>query len=427
MLTTQPQIIDTDPLARLEEALPEWLARIPIYQGEKYSMPVDDTGASFESRLARLPFIKKSDLRNGFPENFLGPTGNLEDLIERRLVEVEYTSGTSEDRTELLLPFGWWDGQELAALRQNRFVAELLDANPQARRVTINSPVCNNDISYKTIPTRNERIVRNSLFLSLSRFPFLWDESELSRMVAEAQEWAPLFLDVDPVYGMIFAQHCLRHGIKLPSLRFIFCSYAFSSVNHVRILERAFGVPVFNLYGSTETGHLLMDNGKGRLTPSPETAYLEVININSKGIGELVVSTLTNDYMPLIRFRIGDFVEKTGKLGGATYKVHGRVKDAFNLASGNTVTVAEIDRCFEGLEGVSHYQLLQTAAKHWKLRYAKEAVDPTSDTLKEIASRLGTALESPGSVELEKTDLFLPEGSGKFRLCQPLAQPESHD
>ena len=176
---------------------------------------------------------------------------------------MEQTSGTSEERTPLLLGRGWWAEQEDRALRLNPLVAAVLDEFPQARRVTINSPVCSGDIRYTGVPSRADRVVGNALFVSLSRYPFLWSEAELERMAAEAAEWQPQFLDVDPVYGVVFARYCERRGIRLPSLRFILASYEFVSVVHRRILERAFGVPVFNLYGSTETGHLLMENERG--------------------------------------------------------------------------------------------------------------------------------------------------------------------
>ena len=93
-------------------------------------------------------------------------------------------------------------------------------------------------------------------------------------------------------------------------MKFILGSYEFVSVVHRRILERVFGVPVFNLYGSTETGHLLMENECGEMKPGLETAFLENVEPDERGVGHLVVTTLTNDYMPLVRYRIGDLVER---------------------------------------------------------------------------------------------------------------------
>ena len=88
-------------------------------------------------------------------------------------------------------------------------------------------------------------------------------------------------------------------------------------------------MPVFNLYGSTETGHLLMETERGEMRPSLETALLEVLNTDARGIGELAVTTLTNDFMPLIRYRIGDLVERHERPYYTSYVVHGRAADAF--------------------------------------------------------------------------------------------------
>ena len=278
-------------------------------------------------------------------------------------MELEHTSGTSEERTPLLLARGWWAEQEERALRLNRFVAGVLDEFPEARRVTINSPVCSGDICYTGVPSRRDRMVGNALFVSLSRYPFLWSEAELARMAAEAVEWQPQFLDVDPVYGVVFALYCERRGIRLPSLRFIVGSYEFVSAVHRRILERVFGVPVFNLYGSTETGHLLMEVGRGEMRPSLETALLEVLNTDAQGVGELAVTTLTNEFMPLIRYRIGDLVERHERPYYTSYLVHGRAKDAFVAPDGRRVTTWQIDQCVADVAGIAHYQLCSASGR----------------------------------------------------------------
>ncbi len=239
---------------RLGQVLPRWLNEVPLYQ-RSGPLPYFANPSVSLDELRRLPLITKHDIRRDFPHNFLRPGADLGTLLDQEVVELEHTSGTSEERTPLLLGRGWWAEQEERALRLNPFVAAVLDEFPGARRVTISSPVCSGDICYTGVPSRDERTLGNALFVSLSRFPFLWSEADLARMAAEAADWQPQFLDVDPVYGVVFALYCERHGVRLPSLRFILCSYEFVSVRHRRILHRVFGVPVFNLYGSTETGH----------------------------------------------------------------------------------------------------------------------------------------------------------------------------
>src|SRR5262249_37947231 len=156
----------------------------------------------------------KQDIRRDFPHNFLRPGQELDALLEQDLIELEHTSGTSEEQADLLMPKGWWAEQELRALRLNSFVAGVLVAFTQARRVPISSPVCSGEIRYVGVPSRLDRVVGNSLFTNLSRFPFLWSPADLDRMVAETLEWEPQFLDVDPVYGVVFALHCERRGVR---------------------------------------------------------------------------------------------------------------------------------------------------------------------------------------------------------------------
>jgi phenylacetate-CoA ligase len=238
-------------------------------------------------------------------------------------------------------------------------------------------------------------------------------------MAAEAVEWQPQFLDVDPVYGVVFALYCERRGIRLPSLRFILASYEFVSVVHRRILERAFGVPVLNLYGSTETGHLLMEVGRGEMRASLETAMLEVVNTDPQGISELAVTTLTNDFMPLIRYRIGDLVERHELPYCTNYMVHGRAKDAFVLAGARRVTTWQIDQCLTDLRGVAHYQLCERASGEWLLRFVPDSTPPTAADVAELGRRVEKLLGVAGKLTVEQTDLLAPESSGKFRLGYP--------
>ena len=418
MLATQELIQEAALPHRLGEVLPRWLREVPLYQRSGELSPLGG-GAISLAELRRLPLITKQDIRRDFPRNFLRAGVELDTLLDQDLVELEQTSGTSEERTPLLLGRGWWAEQEERALRLNPYVASVLDEFPEARRVTVNSPVCSGDICYSGVPSRADRIVGNALFVSLSRYPFLLGEAELARMAAEAVEWQPQFLDVDPVYGVLFALYCERRGIRLPSLRFILGSYEFVSVVHRRILERVFGVPVFNLYGSTETGHLLMEVGRGEMRLSLETALLEALNTDSQGVSELVVTTLTNDFMPLIRYRIGDLAERHERPYYTSYVLHGRAKDAFAASDGRRVTTWQLDQCLAHLAGIAHYQLCERAGGEWLLRFVPDNTAPRPEDIAELRQRLARLLGVSGKLAVQQTDLLVPESSGKFRLGYP--------
>jgi phenylacetate-CoA ligase len=419
MLATPELMVESAQPDRLAAVVPTSLRKVPLYKQQPASAAVLAEAEFTASHLQRLPFITKHDIRRDFPANFLGPNQELDALLEEDLVELEHTAGTSEERTPLLLPRGWWAEQELRALGLNATTARLLESDPAARRVTLSSPVCSGDICFTGVPSRQERTIGNTLFVSLSRFPFLWGEADLERIAAETSEWQPRFLDVDPVYGAVFARYCEARGLRLPSLEFILCSYEFVSVCHRRALERVFGVPVFDLYGSTETGHLLIETEQGQFRPSLETAFLEVIEPDAGGVGELVVTTLTNPFMPLVRYRIGDLVQKLQLPYATRYILHGRARDSFRTASGRRITTRQIDQCFTHTPGILHYQLVQKGPAEFVLRYAPDGAGPGSDELAGLGAQLEALLELSGAVRCEKSELLMPESSGKFRLGYP--------
>jgi phenylacetate-CoA ligase len=420
MLATPELIREAAQIPRLERLLPRWRS-VPLYRN---SLARVKCGRPNFECFKRLPLLAKREMQHGFPQNFLPADQSLESLLENNLVELEHTSGTSAERLPVIFGRGWWDAQEERALRLNPFVADILDSHPGRRRATITPPACNGLTCPAVWMSREQRTAGDTRFLNWSRIPFLLDDVELARMAEEISEWSPLFLDLDPVHGAHFARYCERRGLKFSSLKFVLCSYEFASVVHRKILARVFGVPVFNLYGSTETGHLLMENGSGEMKPSHDTAFLEIVDADADGVGELVVTTLTNDYMPLLRYRIGDLAQRRAQPYGTDFVVHGRVRDALRAADGRRVTTWQVDQCFAEAAGFAHYQLRQGDGGGWVLRFVPDEPGPTAAELRNVTARIESQIGCRAGIAVEAMPVLLPEPSGKFRLtCPATAQP----
>ena len=398
-----PSALSTDGSARLDAAIRQ-TSTSPFYATAEWQ-----AGFALQSpRLSDLPRITKSQLREHSPEGFLPADVNLKDLLTSGLIEEESTSGTSGASVRVVFGQTWWVEQERRALVRNPFLARLFGEKPSLRRAVLTTPGCSGVSCYNRWLNLDQRTLGDSLFVNQSRIPFTLGEEKLAGMAKEVADWAPTFLDVDPVHGMWFALHCERHGLRFPSLRFILTSYEYTSVVHRAVMERVFGVPVINLYGSSETGHLLVEH-HGAMLPSPETAILE--STATDGIGELLVTTLTNPYLPLLRYEIGDFFERTPD----GFAIHGRKRDALRAADGRILTTRMIDQCFTDVAGVAHYQLRQKAdgSAHLFLLPVVEGGDLTSAQAK-LTSELGSLLGA--TVTAESVSLIAPEDSGKFRL-----------
>jgi phenylacetate-CoA ligase len=404
MLATSELIRETSQRGRLEELLPRW-RNVPLYR-QALSRPDFD--------FSRLPLIAKPEMRDNFPANFLPENYSLQGLVDNQVIELEHTSGTSEERLPVIFARGWWDLQESRALRLNELIRPILEGNPHCRRATLTSPSCNGLTCPTVWMSREQRIVGQTLYVNLARIPFLLTDGDLARMAAEIADWSPVFLDVDPVHGMRFALYCEQHGLKFPSLKFVLSSYEFASVVHRRILTRVFNAPVFNLYGSTETGHLLMENAEGEMRPVYDNALLELADSDARGIGALVVTTLTNDFMPLLRYRIGDLAQKLESPYGTHYLIHGRARDALQSKTGGQVTTWQVDQCLAGIDGIAHYELRQASVGTATFRFVPEARPPAENQLREVASRIADRLGF--EVKTEAMTTLVPAASGKFRL-----------
>ena len=402
-LSLPPVDRTSDEAALLQGAIAQ-TAGVPFYDSSQWQKAFADSPV----QLADLPRITKSQLREHSPEGFLPAGLTVESLLARGLIEEESTSGTSGASVRVVFGKTWWAEQELRALLRNPFLAECFGDRTSLRRAVLTTPGCSGVSCYNRWLNLEQRTLGDSRYVNQTRIPFSLGDDKLAVMADEVAAWEPAFLDVDPVHGAWFALHCERHGRRFPTLRFILTSYEFTSVTHRAIMERAFGVPVIDLYGSSETGHLLVQTD-GVMRPSPETALLE--STSAVGIGELLVTTLTNPYLPLVRYEIGDYVERVA--GG--YLVHGRKRDALRGADGRTLTTRQVDAAFSDLRGIAHYQLRQRTdgSAHLSL-LPEQAGDGLASVQATLVERLSLLLGSP--VTSEAVGLLTPEDSGKFRL-----------
>jgi phenylacetate-CoA ligase len=380
---------------------------VPFYERADWAQALADPAI----KLGELPRISKQELRDHSPEGFLPRRFSLARLTAEGLIEEESTSGTSGASVRVIFGRTWWAEQEARALRHNPFIRALLTADPDAKRAVFTTPGCSGVSCFARWLNVEQRTVGSTLYVNQERIPFSLPEAKLAKMADETATWAPDFLDVDPVHGMWFALHCERQGLRFPSLRFILTSYEYTSVVHRRILERVFGVPVINLYGSSETGHLLIEADGAIATPSTQTATLELVDRDARGVGQFLVTTHTNPYLPLLRYAIGDYAEQSG----AGYIVHGRVRDALRRADGSVATTRQVDALFADLEDIAHYQVRQQA--DGALEVFLMPVVP-GDALTASAALLGSRLPAllGGTVTVRTGVMIAPEDSGKFRL-----------
>ncbi len=135
-------------------------------------------------------------------------------------------------------------------------------------------------------------------------------ERQLPWLIAQA----PGYLLTYPSNAVALAKRCLALGVRFPTLREL---RLFGEVvdDEVRaICGEAWGVPVTDLYSANEIGYIALQCELGAYHVQSESVRVEVLDeagapCGPGEVGKVVVTSLHNFAMPLIRYELGDLAE----------------------------------------------------------------------------------------------------------------------
>ncbi|HKY31254.1 MAG TPA: hypothetical protein VJV23_01875 [Candidatus Polarisedimenticolia bacterium] len=204
-------------------------------------------------------------------------------------------------------------------------------------------------------------------------------------------------------------------GWPPPSLRGVQTSAETLSPQARERIERGFGRPVLDRYGCREAGIVAHECPEGSMHVAAESVLMETDG------GEVLLTSLDNMAMPLIRYRNEDMAELSGPpcpCGRGTPVVRailGRRSDIIRSPSGRLLHGEFFTHLFYGVEGVERFQVRQTSASSLIITtVSRAAFDAAARRrLEEMIRRHG---DEAFEVTWRQAD-DLPSGaSGKFRF-----------
>ncbi len=195
-----------------------------------------------------------------------------------------------------------------------------------------------------------------------------------------------------------------------------------------RQIEKVFQCPVYDRYGSRETGDIACERpGFEGHWVAPWSNYVEIVDPEGRRLppetaGEIVVTSLINYAMPLVRYRIGDRGILAPTNGGAENQqgqclseVLGRTCEIFINKKGDIVEATHFMPLLFFRDWILKYQVIQKGPEHIVFRIVKGASDPKPGELDEIAAKTGWIMGDDCRTTFEFTDEILPSPSGKYR------------
>lgn len=356
--------------------------------------------------LRRLPTMTRSDAR-----------ANAERLVWRGVPggAVRYTTGGSTGEP-LIFHFGRARQASDAAGRMR--ARRWWGVEPGEREVYLwGAPV--ELARTDRIKTLRDRLV-NQLLLSA----FEMSPSTMDAYVDAIRAWRPR-----AIYGYasslaLLCAHARARGrsLRTPGLRVV-STTGEPLLDHQRtLIGEMFGVPVSVEYGARDAGLIALESPEGTLLQMSETHIVEVLDARGGPAteGEAVVTCLTSEAQPFIRYRTGDIVRRSESSGAGGRGLHvlaavvGRQTDFIVAADGRVMHALAVIYVLRAVPGIAQFKIIQHAVDRLEVLIVPDAGfddNARAAVVAGLRARLGQSV----AIDLRLADAIAPEASGKHR------------
>lgn len=249
---------------------------------------------------------------------------------------------------------------------------------------------------------------------------------------AQLVEWARFIQRYRPVllqgYASVLAEVArvvIENRIPMPgTLIGVYSTAEVLTDSQRRRMQQAFGCKVFNQYGSREIPNIACECRLGNMHVFTDMVYLESVpQQNETGSNEnrLLVTSLTNRLMPMIRYDIGDSGRLLdGKCAcGLPFPLMEmdlcRQNDLIRTPGGKTVHPSYFNRLLYGQTQIRQYQWVQRDRDRLALNLV--ASQPlNAETLATLAASIRSDVDAQMVLEVNYLDEIPRTVSGKHRF-----------
>ena len=340
-------------LERLQATLNRVYGRVPFYRKQLDAAGVAPEDVVSLGDLARLPFTTKADLRDNYPYGLFA-------VPMREVVRIHASSGTTGTPTVV--------GYTRNDIRTwSNLVARILTMGGVTKDDVIQIA-----FGYGLF-TGAFGLHYGAERVGASVIPA--SSGNTARQIKIMQDFKTTALVSTPSYALLIGDTVREMGIPLSALSLkwgLFGAEPWSDAMRQEIQDRL-GIVATDNYGLSEvigpgvSGECLERNG---LHISEDHFFVEVVDqetlqpVQPGGVGELVLTTLTKEAFPMIRYRTGDLTRllpdgcPCGRTGRRMSRVLGRSDDML-IIRGVNVFPSQIESVLMTIEGVEpHYQLI---------------------------------------------------------------------
>ena len=405
-------------LARMKAILKRTYENVPYYKKRFDEIKFKPGEIKSLEDIKKLPFTTKSDLRDGYPFGLFA-------VPRREIVEVHTSSGTTGKPT-----VSGYTKKDIEIWGE--VVARALTMCGATK-----DDIIQNGYGYGLF-TGGLGVHYGAQRIGATVIPI--SAGQTKRHLDIMQDFGSTILTCTPSYALYLTEAAEEAGINIKKLKLkAGCFGAEMWTDRMRDeIEKRFHLIALNIYGLTEiigpgvaqecdqkNGlHIFEDHFYPEVV-SPET--LEPLPEGEKG--ELVLTTLTREGMPMIRFRTRDITTlrreicKCGRTLVRMDRITGRTDDMLKIR-GVLVFPYQIEKALLEIKGVEpHYQIIVTRPHHLdeievQVETSKKLFSDEVRHLEEVRKKIENRIENSIGLRVKVTLVepkTLPRSEGKAK------------
>jgi phenylacetate-CoA ligase len=351
--TMPREALESIQLRRLQATVSRVYATVPFYRNKFDQAGLKPADICSLEDLQRLPFTVKQDLRDNYPFGmFAVPMDNV--------VRIHASSGTTGKPTVV----GYTS-------RDINTWAELM-ARALAAGGATRGDIIHNAYGYGLF-TGGLGVHYGAEKLGASVIPVSGGNTK--RQVVIMRDFGPTILTATPSYSLHLAEAAEDMGVSFKDLSFKFGIFGAEpwSENMRREIEEKLNLTAVDIYGLSEVigpgVSIECHEAKAGLHIAEDHFIAEIIDPNTQEVlpygetGELVITSLTKEAFPVIRYRTRDITSLNpepcicGRTMARMNKISGRSDDML-IIRGVNVFPSQIESVLMEIDGVEpHYQM----------------------------------------------------------------------
>jgi phenylacetate-CoA ligase len=384
---------------------------VPFYRNAYAAAGLTAGSVTSLADLAKLPIVRREQVQLQ-PDAFLAETGDRERWRSSK------TSGSTGRPLVTWFDPGTWR-QVKGVLKARRLLA--WGWRPGERLVVVDA-IDPAEISahaqLQSLP--GERWLGARTYLSIFEPP--------EKHVAHYRAIQPNAILAFPSYFMELAKVWDADLRQRVPLRALMTSSEWIHPSMRKRLQQEFGVPILDVYGSNEFKEIAWQCHKGGYHVNMESLVVEVLGEDglpaASGMpGDVVVTSLTNKAMPLIRYATGDRAIQLGDLcqcGRGLQRldrIEGRVADYLRIPGVGLLSPYELTTAVETQPGVLQYKICQLTQDRLVVRVVLKPGVP-SEVAEAVCAALTEKVGGKMQVTVEQVLSIARAPSGKARCVE---------